>query len=373
MNKSAIVIGAGIVGLSTARALALKGYKVTVVEKDQQAVGASIRNFGMIWPIGQPEGVLLNRAMRTREIWSTVLKDANIWSNPCGSLHVAYNPNEWQVLEELFNAFCNQNRSVELLNKQQVLLKFPEVNPHNLIGGLFSSSELIINPLLSISNLPYFFAEKYNITFLWAHSIYQVSSNTVFFNDEKLHADLIFVCTGAYFEQLFPTIFKDTPITKCKLQMMKMKSSSNKTISTSICGGLSLIHYKSFEIAPSLSLLKKQYELELPEFLKWGIHVMIDQNNNNEFIIGDSHEYSLTHLPFNRNDINQLILNYLKQFIAISDLELISTWNGIYPKMTNGSTELFLIPIPGVYILNGLGGAGMTLSFGLAEEVVNSL
>ncbi|WP_462219906.1 FAD-dependent oxidoreductase [Ferruginibacter sp.] len=46
------------------------------------------------------------------------------------------------------------------------------------------------------------------------------------------------------------------------------------------------------------------------------------------------------------------------------------TWHGIYPKLTNGDTEIFFSPDPGVYVLNGVGGAGMTLSFGLAEEMV---
>ena len=68
-KKSAIVIGAGIVGLATARALAVRGYSVSVFERNEQAVGASIRNFGMIWPIGQATGPLFERAMLSRSIW----------------------------------------------------------------------------------------------------------------------------------------------------------------------------------------------------------------------------------------------------------------------------------------------------------------
>lgn len=52
MKKKAIIIGAGIVGLATARALALQNFHVEVFEKHPRAQGASIRNFGMIWPIG---------------------------------------------------------------------------------------------------------------------------------------------------------------------------------------------------------------------------------------------------------------------------------------------------------------------------------
>jgi len=38
-----------------------------------------------------------------------------------------------------------------------------------------------------------------------------------------------------------------------------------------------------------------------------------------------------------------------------------------------GEADLFFTPEPYVYVINGVGGAGMTLSFGLAEELVAGL
>jgi len=67
------------------------------------------------------------------------------------------------------------------------------------------------------------------------------------------------------------------------------------------------------------------------------------------------------------------VLAYLKQFAVTDDWQLTQSWHGVYPKMTNGATDLFLQPDPGVFIINGMGGAGMTLSFGFAEECVAAM
>jgi len=374
-SRSAIVIGAGIVGLATARALALRGFSVKVFERSDKAVGASIRNFGMIWPIGQPEGKMYDRAVRSREVWKEVSSEAGFWSERAGSLHVAYHPDEWLVLQELAEIFRKEGRPVQLLDKSAVMGASEAVVPHGLLGGLYSNDELIVDPREAIAALPGWLTGRLKVEFFWGKCVSYISDQTVYIgNTEEYQADLIFVCNGADFETLYPEIYAEKPVTKCKLQMMRLTSQpADWRIGPALCGGLSLIHYNSFKAAASLTQLKQRYTEEMAAYLEWGIHVMISQNGRGELTVGDSHEYGLTHDPFDKEFINRMILDYLRTFVQIKDWSVIQTWNGIYTKLTDGNSDLFFSPEPYVYVINGVGGAGMTLSFGLAEELVEGL
>lgn len=373
-NRSAIVVGAGILGMATARALAINGYAVKVIERSQFSIGASIRNFGMLWPIGQPDGQLYDRAIRSREIWKEYLNSSSIPFNSCGSLHLAYSKQEWDVLEELSTVFQDSGRPVNLITPEQIGNSFDGIKQTNLKGGLFSNDEVIIDPREGIRNLPLYLNQKFGIEFIWGTAISRVKPGSVFSGITRFDADLIFICSGADFEILYPEVFNQQKITKCKLQMMRFVSDNpNYNLGTSICGGLSLLHYKSFTASKALGILKAKLQNELPEHLKWGIHVMVAQNMQGELTVGDSHEYGLDFDPFDKHLINQLILDYLKNMVHIDQWRLIESWNGIYPKMTNGKTDLHIEVENGVHILNGIGGNGMTLSFGLAEEVINKI
>jgi FAD dependent oxidoreductase TIGR03364 len=375
MSKpSAIVIGAGIVGLAVSRALSIKGYAVKIFERTHKATGASIRNFGMVWPIGQPDGKMYDRAMRSRNIWQQIGSTGAFWYDPVGSMHVACHDDEWQVLQELHEQF-SKHRHVELLTPAQVAEKSEAVVMKNCKGGLFSPNELIVDPREAIAALPAYLEEKYDVEFNWGKCVSYVSGNTVYVgNNETFEADIIFVCSGADFETLYPEAFAATALTKCKLQMMRFTAQpANWRIGPALCGGLSLIHYKSFTAAPSLAALKRRYSEQMPGYLEWGIHVMVSQNGKGELVVGDSHEYGLTHDPFDRDHINKMIVDYLGSFAQFKDCRVAETWNGVYAKRTDGETDLFLSPEPGVYIITGVGGAGMTLSFGLAEELVEFL
>ncbi|MBD3750044.1 MAG: TIGR03364 family FAD-dependent oxidoreductase [Sphingobacteriales bacterium] len=371
-KKSAIVIGAGIVGLATARALAVRNYKVTVFERNGKATGASIRNFGMIWPIGQPQGILLERAFIAKSIWKTIAEEANIWHKESGSLHLAYHQDELKVMDE-FSEANKGIRNCSILNPQDTIKKSKIINPENLKGALWSKDEMIVEAREAIHQLAIYLQEKYEVVFHFNKAISRITYPKAYSGKEVFSADEIYVCSGADFETLYPEVFASLPISKCKLQMMRMDGFAGKPDdSPSLCGGLSMIHYASFNEAKSLPLLKKRYETDFAEYMKWGIHVMLSQNSNGEFTIGDSHEYGFDLDPFNKKKINDLIISYLKSFVVLDHNQPAQTWNGVYPKLMNHQTELVLKPEDGVTIINGLGGAGMTLSFGLAEQVIAS-
>jgi FAD dependent oxidoreductase TIGR03364 len=369
-KNSAIVIGAGIVGLATARALAIRGYKVTVFERNERAVGASIRNFGMVWPIGQATGPLYERAMLSRSVWKQICTEARIWHDEVGSLHLAYQQDELQAVTEYVEANC-QIRDCTVLTAKQSLQKSPAVNPAGLKGALWSGEEMIIEPRVAVGQVALYLAEKYDIEFYWNTAINNVDHPKVMSGNRNWEADEIFVCSGADFETLYPELFAATDITKCKLQMMRLVSQPQEwRIGPALCGGLSLIHYPGFKAVASLPALRKRYEERYAPYLEWGIHVMVSQNGSGELTIGDSHEYGLVHDPFDKQFINNLITAYLQTFAKFKDWELLQSWHGIYPKMTNAETELIIEQAQGVTIINGLGGNGMTLSFGLCEEYI---
>lgn len=306
MNKTAIVVGAGIAGLATARTLAEQGFQVTVIERTPKATGASIRNFGMIWPVGQPDGMLYETAMRSREIWKEFGKKANIFYDDCGSIHVASTDLEWQALEEIHNVFSSRGRPVSLLNPAETLRNFPSVKPDGLRGSLFSSSELIIDPRVAIGTLPAYLQETGAVKFIWNTAVTEVRAGWVRSAQNIFEADIVVICSGADFETLYPQTFTSLPITKCKLQMLRMRSNvAGFKLGTAICGGLSLTHYDSFKAAPSVLKLKEHFKATAGEYVKYGIHVMACQNGPGELTVGDSHEYDLAFDPFDKQYLRQ--------------------------------------------------------------------
>lgn len=364
------VIGAGVVGLAIAYTAAQKGNRVVVFERNTRAVGASVRNFGLIWPIGQRPGDKLDRAMRGRETWLKLADEAGLQVSPSGSLHLAYRPEEVAVLEEFVESTRGAGYDCALVDAAAAQEKSPAVRTEGLKKALWSGTELTVSSRQAIPQMAAYLKEKLNVEFHFGTAVTHVKSGYLTDFYEVYCADRIYICGGQDFETLYPTVFRESGITRCKLQMMRTAKQPNDwALGAALCAGLTLRHYDAFSHCESLKTLSELYDRELPEYGKWGIHVLLSQNAQGHLIIGDSHEYGWDVSPFDQQHINNLIVNHLRSFAEFPDWDIAETWHGIYPKI-QGKSEFVHNPEEGVWIVNGLSGAGMTLSFGLAEEIL---
>lgn len=355
--KSVSIVGAGILGLAHAYAYAKRGHRVRVYERSPRATGASIRNFGMLWPIGQPAGEMHEIALLSRRLWLEVLEAAKLPYFPDGSLHLAYHADEEAVAREF--AGLEPERAM-WIDAAQASAKSPAVQKAGLRGALFSSTEVVVDPPLTIATLPAFLSDKYGVEFHF---------NTAITDVRQVPADETVICSGDDFETLYPRIFAGSELTRCKLQMMRTRPQpAGWSMGPALASGLTLRFYSSFRNCPSLELLKARIAEELPEYDRWGIHVMTSPTAGNAVTIGDSHEYGREVSIFNREEIDALILDYLQTFARFPEPAIEQRWYGVYSK--HPTLPYFTAaPEPGVRVVTGVSGSGMTLSFGLAETL----
>ncbi|AXQ28924.1 TIGR03364 family FAD-dependent oxidoreductase [Solimonas sp. K1W22B-7] len=366
------VVGAGILGLAHALAAARRGLRVALIDRSERAVGASVRNFGLIWPIGQPAGPLLQRALRAREVWLELKQAAGLPVEETGSLQVARHPTEMAVLEEFVARNRESGYDIALLTPDEAVARSPLLRREGLLGALWSGSELIATSPLCIRALPGYLAERYGVTVMQDCAVTRVESGLLHSERGTIRASRIVVCSGPDLQTLFPEVLKDLVV--CKLQMLSAAPLDPAfRLGPGLCAGLTLLHYDAFlGCTDSLPAYRQYAEERYPEQRRWGVHVLVSQHAGGELIIGDSHEYSRTTVePFDREEINVAILDYLNEFAQLPPHRITRRWQGVYPKLKGGS-ELVVDPLPGVTVVNAPGGAGMTLSFGLAEEVLAS-
>ncbi len=366
------VVGAGIVGLAHAYSLARRGMRVLVFERQQRAQGASVRNFGMIWPIGQPLGPLYQLARRSRELWLEVLTASGLWHRRCGSLHLAYHEDEAQVLHEFVAASAGTDRPCELWTPAQVVDRFPAVVPTGLRAGLWSPVELAVDPRQVIAEVPAWLARTWGVDFAFGSPVLGYQLPRVVTPDGERIVRRLVICTGTDFRELAPTAFAGSGLTPVKLQMMRSQAFGDRfQVGTHLAAGLTLRHYASFADCPTLPALARRLDAEQPDYGRYGIHVLVSQNGRGELTLGDSHETGDAIEPFDKPGIDELILAYLRTFLAVPDLAIAARWHGTYVKHPTAAYVVAQLN-PHALVVTGLGGAGMTLSFGLAEQVVRN-
>jgi FAD dependent oxidoreductase TIGR03364 len=366
------VIGGGILGLAHAYAAARRGHSVVLCERGRAATGASIRNFGMIWPIGQPSGEMHRMALRSREIWLEVLQAARLPYLPTGSLHVAYHDDEVEVLKEFADIAPRSGYECEWLDAAGVLERSIAVQPQGLKGGLWSATELTVDPRLVVARLPEYLTEL-GVAVHFGNAVTHIELPWIETGAGSHEADVAIVCSGDDFETLFPDIFRASGLTRCKLQMMRTAPQHvGWALGPALAAGLTLRFYRAFQMCSTLRKLKARVAREKPEYEKYLIHVLVSQTADGAITLGDSHEYDECVDIFDKPEIDELILREAQTFLRLPNFRVAERWHGVYS--THPEKPFFEAePAERVHIVTAPGGSGMTLSFGLAERTILGL
>ena len=187
----------------------------------------------------------------------------------------------------------------------------------------------------------------------------------------QVQADRVAVCPGDDFNGLYPERLDAFPLTRCKLQMLRL-SDPGFRLPGAFMSDLGLGRYRGYADLEAATPLKARLAVEQAEHLTHGIHLIVVQSADGSLVVGDSHHYAATPDPFSHEEVDALILDEFRAALGIEPPPTIERWVGTYASATDRPV-LIDAPQPNVRIAIVTCGAGASTGFAIGEEVVGSL
>ncbi|RXM44682.1 TIGR03364 family FAD-dependent oxidoreductase [Flavobacterium sp. YO12] len=375
-----IVIGGGVLGTFHAYHALQKGLKVAIIEKDKLPVSATVRNFGQVVPSGM-DTKWQNYGRESLKIYNDIQSHFDISIRKNGSVYLASNDEEVQLIEEL--SIINKNNGYEslLLTKEQCLEKYSGLRNEYVKAGLFFPEEVTVEPRIMINRLLEFLIKNKGLAYFGNTKVVRCDSLSdevaiVTANGEIHKTSKVILCCGSEFKTLYPDVFAKSDLEVTKLQMLQTKPQADYQLNGSILTGLSIRRYEAFYECPSFDGIKAK-EASGSFEKEWGVHILFKQATDGSVIIGDSHEYAdaanIDDLGFDlRMDVDEFMIAEAKKIFNLPTYEIQNRWYGMYSQCKEN--DIFEHTIENnIHIVTGIGGKGMTGSAGFSKENIKNI
>ena len=370
-----VIVGGGVLGTMHAVMARRRGFSVVHLEREPEARGASVRNFGLVWVSGRRAGPELALALRARELWEEIAASApGTGFRPAGSLTLATREAELRVLGEAAELPDAKQRDFELLDPDGVRAVNPALRGE-FLGGLYCRADAIVEPRVALPALRSMLADTAlgntaltgpGYEWLPGREAVEVVAHGV--RDQRgrwYRGDLVVLCTGANFTGVAGPHLAATAhhLRRVRLQMMQTAPFPG-SLTTSVADGDSLRYYPAYDV-PSLALLGPQ----TPVAAASRAQLLLVQRADGGLTIGDTHSYDE---PF-AFDVDEEPYDHLRAraeaLLGRPLPRVLRRWAGVYSEVT-GTSDLYhrSVVAPGVVLVTGPGGRGMTCSPAIAEE-----
>jgi FAD dependent oxidoreductase TIGR03364 len=369
MRYDLAVVGAGIVGLAHALAGLRRGLKVVVIDREAEAIGASVRNFGFVTVTGQQQGDCWRRAMRSRDVWEEVAPRAGIRVEHQGLLVVAQRPEAMSCLEAF--ARTGMGQGCTLLTAEQTRAQHGAVLSGKPIeGGMWSPHERRVESRFAIAKLAAWLASQ-GVEFRRKVLVKSVEPGRVVTTGGVIEARRIAVCPGDDMLTLYPEIIARHQITRCRLHMMKVMPARPITLPGSIMSDQSLVRYLGYSELPEAGPIIARLKREQPRTLAEGIHLIVVQGSDGGLVVGDSHHYEWSPSPFQRAEVDELIMEELRAVLNVPGAQITERWSGTYASGPQTMMRERVDETTALTIVTS--GTGASTAFAIGEETIEEM
>jgi FAD dependent oxidoreductase TIGR03364 len=364
------VVGAGICGLAHALAAARREKRVVVIDRDAQANGASVRNFGFVTVTGQQAGDCWRRAMRSRDVWVEVAAAAKIPIEQRGLSMIARRPEARAVLEEFL--LTEMGAACRLVEPDELAEFGQGLRADEFAGALYSPHEVRVESRRAIPQLTAYLAERHGVPFLTQTNVHSAVPPRLETSRGPVVAEAIVICPGDDFTALKAERIARYGLTRCKLHMMRLKSENFDPRLPAIMSDLGMIRYLGYAELPAAKALRARLEAEQGAHLANGVHLIVVRGADGSLVVGDSHHYAATPDPFAPTAVDELILDEYRHVFAGQRPQIVERWTGTYASAPD---RLMLVdrPSDAVRLVLITSGTGASTSFAIAEEVIAEL
>lgn len=342
-TSEAIVVGAGIVGVACAEALARDGWRVTVLEQAFAASGTTAAGMGHIVVMDDSPEQLALTSYADR-LWREMGFDADRRSevDRCGTLWVAEDDTQLASLSAKRDAYASVGIATEVLDARQLA----DAEPHlraGLGGALRVPGDSVVYPpgatlelLRRAKSAGASLREGVEVSRIGVRGV-QLASG------ERLNADVILNAAGARAAQLI-----------AELPIVPRKG-----------------HLAITDRAPGLcrhQLVELGYLASAHTMTAESVAFNLQPRKTGQVLIGSSRELVGWDASINRAIIGRMLERAVEFVPELSRLSVIRCWTGFRPATPD---KLPLIgqwdPLPGVWVAAGHEGLGITTSLATAR------
>jgi FAD dependent oxidoreductase TIGR03364 len=277
---------------------------------------------------------------------------------------LALTEGERKVMESFAHHPDAADRSMVFLQPEQLVDLNPAVRGE-VLGGLHCADDAVVEPRLALGALRNYLLAQGGYTFHPGCRVVAVEEHAlVDATATRWEAELLIVAPGAAFDHLPGTEHVGARLRRVRLQMLETAPFAPR-LTTSLADADTLRYYPAYDVV-DLAPLGPQGPVAAAHQLQ----LLLVQRPDGGLTIGDTHAHDE---PFDfalAEDPSDELLARAATLLGTDVPPVTRRWEGVYAQSIDGGVCIREELTPGVWMVTGPGGRGMTCAPGIAADTL---